>query len=693
MSYTAAHTLDEAIAAMADGARPVAGGSDLVVAARHGKSPLPGDLVAIHGVGELAAISVEDGALVMGALVNHAEIEANADVHASWTGLADGSALVGSPATSYVGTIGGNVMNSSPAMDTGAPLLVLGAEVELRSKGGSRSVPVSELWTGPGRTSAREDELLVSVRVPAPPARSGSAYLRLEYRRAMEIAVVGAAAFVTLNGDGDVEACRIALTAVAPTIVRSPGAEAAIVGKPLNEETLAAGPLPRAPTRRRSPTSARASATAATPSASWPAGPSRPRPHARAASTFPYPLIAPRASAPPSEAQPMSVSITMNVNGQATRSASSIIARCLSVVRGEIGLTGTKEGCDDCECGACMVLVDGRPVNSCSYLAVQTDGREVTTVEGLGTTDEPHPLQRNIVAEGGVQCGFCTPGMLISATALLAREPAAERGRDPHRAGRQPVPLHRLPEDRPRGPAHGRRAGLGTLNDSGGAAAAAPPDVPRLLSGRRSASRCGTSHMPCRPLTLTVTLRLLAARVGRDLPCARRDVAGDVTAALEQLAREPRAAAHVERRGRDGHAAEGHAHDVLLAGVRLRDLESRATCSCARPSSPLCLPRPFRGVATTLSAAAGAAGAAGAGGAAGGAGGSAAGAGGETSGAPEAWAEPEAAAGASEAAAGRPGAAAGRPGAAAEREARAGATAAGYRCCRRSPSPAPSRSP
>ncbi len=177
---------------------------------------------------------------MLGALVNHAEIESNDDVVAGWTGLADGSALVGSPATRYVGTIGGNVMNSSPAMDTGAALLVLGAEVELRTTSGSRTVPLGELWTGPGRTSAGDDELLVAVRVPALPARSGSAYLRLEYRRAMEIAVVGAAAVVTLNGDGDVEACRIALTAVAPTIVRSPGAEAAIVGKPVNDETLAA---------------------------------------------------------------------------------------------------------------------------------------------------------------------------------------------------------------------------------------------------------------------------------------------------------------------------------------------------------------------------------------------------------------------------------------------------------------------
>ena len=115
----------------------------------------------------------------------------------------------------------------------------------------------------------------------------------------------------------------------------------------------------------------------------------------------------------------MSVSITLNVNGVPYPLSVEQHRTLVSVIRNEVGLTGTKEGCDDCECGACMVLVDGRPVNSCSYLAVQTDGREVTTVEGLGTSTEPHPLQRNIVAEGGVQCGFCTPGMLISATALL----------------------------------------------------------------------------------------------------------------------------------------------------------------------------------------------------------------------------------------------------------------------------------
>ena len=95
----------------------------------------------------------------------------------------------------------------------------------------------------------------------------------------------------------------------------------------------------------------------------------------------------------------------------------------LSVIREDVGLTGTKEGCDDCECGACMVLLDGQPVNSCSYLAVQAQGRSVTTIEGVMQGEEMHALQRNLLEAGGVQCGFCTPGMIMSAHALLDREP------------------------------------------------------------------------------------------------------------------------------------------------------------------------------------------------------------------------------------------------------------------------------
>lgn len=120
----------------------------------------------------------------------------------------------------------------------------------------------------------------------------------------------------------------------------------------------------------------------------------------------------------------MSESIVLNVNGVPYPVTIDQSRNLLSVIRTEIGLTGTKEGCDDCECGACMVLLDGRPVNSCSYLAVQAQGRAITTIEGVLQGDTMHPLQRNLLDEGGVQCGYCTPGMVMSAAALLADNPS-----------------------------------------------------------------------------------------------------------------------------------------------------------------------------------------------------------------------------------------------------------------------------
>ena len=118
---------------------------------------------------------------------------------------------------------------------------------------------------------------------------------------------------------------------------------------------------------------------------------------------------------------------TLNVNGRAYPVEIEPGRNLLSVLRGEVGLTGAKEGCDDSECGACMVLLDGQPVNSCSYLALQADGREIVTIEGLAGPDgELHPLQQAFLDQGGVQCGFCTPGMLISAKALLDRNPSPD---------------------------------------------------------------------------------------------------------------------------------------------------------------------------------------------------------------------------------------------------------------------------
>ena len=126
-------------------------------------------------------------------------------------------------------------------------------------------------------------------------------------------------------------------------------------------------------------------------------------------------------------------------------------------MRDVVGLTGSKEGCDDSECGACMMLLDGQPVNSCSYLALQAEGSEITTVEGLADGDSSRPLQAAFLEHGGVQCGFCTPGMLDLGDGAPGREPDRRpRTRSGSALSRQPLPLHRLRRHR-QGRAGGRR--------------------------------------------------------------------------------------------------------------------------------------------------------------------------------------------------------------------------------------------
>jgi CO/xanthine dehydrogenase FAD-binding subunit len=249
-SFSSATTLDDALSALSAGARPIAGGTDLVVGARQGKAPLPEAIVAIDRIETLRAVEASDAGLRIGALVTHREITALDDIRSRFTALADASAIVGSHATRAQGTIGGNVMNASPAMDTGGPLLCFGATATMRSPSGERTLNLDELWTGPSQTSARADELLVALELPMPADGTGSCYVRLEYRRQMEIAVVGATAVVTTDGDR-VRDARIAITALTPTIRRVPEAESALVGSDGDAEAVAA--------------SASAAAAAATP--------------------------------------------------------------------------------------------------------------------------------------------------------------------------------------------------------------------------------------------------------------------------------------------------------------------------------------------------------------------------------------------------------------------------------------------
>ena len=162
--FTRPTTLAAALSAMAAGRRPVAGGTDLVVGTRQGKWTMPENLVAMDRIAELRGVERTSGGLRIGATTSHADLAGHRDDPRTLDAIADAASIVGSPATRHIGTIGGNLANASPAAETSGPLLCFDAQVEVRSTTGDRRIAIADLFSGPGRTTVRPDELIVGRR-------------------------------------------------------------------------------------------------------------------------------------------------------------------------------------------------------------------------------------------------------------------------------------------------------------------------------------------------------------------------------------------------------------------------------------------------------------------------------------------------------------------------------------------------
>lgn len=229
--YLAPTRMDEAIDMLRG--RPealaLAGGTDVLVQIKEGGRRV-GALLSLKRIGELHTYGFENGHLLLGAAVTAGEVAADPRIHGEMGGLADGAGLIGSIQIRNMATVGGNICNASPSADTAPPLLALGAEAVIAGPGGERLAPLDQFFVGPGQTVLQPGELLKAIRIPVPPERSGSYYLRHTPRAWMDIAVVGAAAAVTLDEDGIIAAARIGLGAVAPTPIRAVEAEKALLG-------------------------------------------------------------------------------------------------------------------------------------------------------------------------------------------------------------------------------------------------------------------------------------------------------------------------------------------------------------------------------------------------------------------------------------------------------------------------------
>jgi aerobic carbon-monoxide dehydrogenase medium subunit len=237
--YHAPSTIDEATALLTklgDDAKVLSGGQSLIPLMKL-RLASPAHLVDINAIPGLSGIREADGFLRIGALTRESELEESEIVRNRYPLLHDTSKVIADPVVRNLATVGGNLAHGDPANDHPATMLALGAEVVAVGPKGERRVPVASFFTGPFETTLKPDEILVEIRIPVPPARSGGAYLKLE-RKVGDFATAAVAAQVTLGTNGTCEYVGIGLTNVGLTPIKATRAEAALKGKAPDEATI-----------------------------------------------------------------------------------------------------------------------------------------------------------------------------------------------------------------------------------------------------------------------------------------------------------------------------------------------------------------------------------------------------------------------------------------------------------------------
>jgi carbon-monoxide dehydrogenase medium subunit len=348
---------------------------------------------------------------------------------------------VGAPQIRNRGTIAGNLITASPANDTIPPLIALDAQLTLASSQSTRAVPLSDFYTGVRQTVMRPDEMIVDIAFPAMKDNQIGAFYKLGLRRAQAISVVNGAVLLTFAGDSGamneryIETAVIALGSVAPTIVRAQNAEVYLQERQLSETTInhtanlardAASPIGdvRSSADYRSEM-VRVSVLRCL-RAIWQDDTEMGFPE-RPVLLWGRPRNGDAAGLEESVLHQNGTPIITRINGQPYQFDVGQGKTLLHLLREDAGLIGTKEGCAEGECGACTVFLDGVAVMSCLVPAARAHLADIVTVEGLEVDGHMHPVQETFVSEGAVQCGYCTPGFIMSAVKLLEEQPTPTR--------------------------------------------------------------------------------------------------------------------------------------------------------------------------------------------------------------------------------------------------------------------------
>lgn len=421
-------SLTEALGILAqkkEKSRIIAGGTDLVLELERKTRTGVEDLIDISRVPGLDQIVLDENNFIhLGPTVTHNHCVASKLINEFAFPLAQACWSIGSPQIRNRGTVVGNIVTASPANDTIPALMALNASLVLKSQNSMRTVRLKEFYLGVRKTVMQPDEMVTDLFFPAMKSTQQGIFIKNALRKAQAISVVNICILIDVEGS-TISAAQITLGSVAPTIIHAVNAEKYLVGKELSCEVIA-------------------SAANLVSEAARPIGDLRSSAEYRSAIVK---IIASRAlkalaeknvrtnwpETPPllwgkvektannfsSAIFNASLPIETTINGKKYSFRSGHQKSLLRLLREEAQLTGTKEGCAEGECGACTIILDGKAVMSCLVPAPRAHQAVITTIEGISSDEELHKVQQSFIDEGAVQCGYCTPGFIMSAVQLL----------------------------------------------------------------------------------------------------------------------------------------------------------------------------------------------------------------------------------------------------------------------------------
>ena len=418
-------------------AQIIAGGSDVLVQMREGKRA-GAELVSIYGLDELRGVSMEeDGTIRIGPLTSFSHITRDPLIRKYIGVLGEAVDMVGGPQIRNIGTIGGNTCNGVTSADSASTLFAWDAVIELTGPEGVRRIPIRDFYIRAGKVDLRPAEIQTGILIRRESYEGYQGhYIKYAMRNAMDIATLGCSVNVKLSDDRKTFTdIRIAYGVAGPVPMRAVHAEAAGKGLPVTEDSIE-----------------KISSTVledVTPRDSWRASKAFREHISKVLCKRALEEAVKRAESGAAQeteqeekadirdgnirdcvddSEDNSIQtensryklIRCRINGVDREAVVDVRASLTDMLRNDYSLTSVKKGCEVGECGACNVIIDGECYNSCIYLAAWADGKEIRTLEGLmGPNGELSDIQQAFIDEAAVQCGFCTPGVIMSAVEIL----------------------------------------------------------------------------------------------------------------------------------------------------------------------------------------------------------------------------------------------------------------------------------